>query len=79
MPPQGEPAPSLPRTAASWHTTPPRDVCADHAIPDWVEVCGRRIFVVDHTPAGFPIGVFEDEMDRDWSDDLDTRPGDELF
>ena len=37
------------------------------------------MFVVDYTPAGFPIGVFEDEMDRDWNDDPDTWPGDELF
>jgi len=54
-------------------------VCADHVIPDWVEVCGRRMFVVDHTPAGFPIGVFQDEMDRDWNDDPGTLPGDEFF
>jgi hypothetical protein len=37
------------------------------------------MFVVDYTPAGFPIGVYEDEMDRDYSDDLDPSPGDELF
>lgn len=55
------------------------DISADHAIADWVEVCGRQMFVVDYTPAGFPIGVFEDEMDRDWNDDLDTLPGDEFF
>jgi hypothetical protein len=31
------------------------------------------MFVVDHTPAGFPIGVFEDDMDHDWNDDPGTR------
>ena len=30
--------------------------------PMWVDVCGRRMFVVGYTPAGFPYGVFEDEM-----------------
>ena len=55
------------------------DPCTGYAIPDWVEVCGRRMFVVDYTPAGFPIGVFEDEMDRDWNDDPDIWPGDEFF
>jgi hypothetical protein len=34
------------------------------------------MFVVDYTPAGFPIGVFEDEMDRDWTDGPDTSTGD---
>lgn len=55
------------------------DICADHVIPDWVEVCDRRMFVVDYTPAGFPIGVFEDDMDRDGNDDPGTWPGDEFF
>jgi hypothetical protein len=30
------------------------------------------MFIVDFTPAGFPIGVFEDEVDPDWDDDPDT-------
>ena len=46
------------------------------AMPEWVDVWGRRMFVVDFTPAGFPIGVFEDEMDRDWTDDPDTLASD---
>lgn len=35
--------------------------------------------VVDYTPAGFPIGVFEDDMDRASNDDPGTWPGDEFF
>ena len=44
----------------------------------WVEWCGQRMVVVDHTPAGFPIGVFEDEIDRDWIDDPDSRIDEEF-
>lgn len=47
-----------------------------HAIADWVDVWGRQMFVVDCTPAGYPIGVYEDEMDRDFDDDPDTWPSD---
>lgn len=33
------------------------------------------MFVVDFTPGGFPVGIFEDETDRDWNDDPDTWAG----
>ncbi len=46
------------------------------ADPEWVEVCGRRMFVAGYTPGGAPFGVFEDEMDGDWEDDLDIAAGD---
>jgi hypothetical protein len=42
--------------------------------PIWVDVCGRNMFVVGYTSAGFPYGVFEDEMDRD----LDAEPVDDM-
>lgn len=45
-------------------------------MPDWVEVWGRRMFVVDFTPGGFPIGIFEDEIDREWTDELQPSAGD---
>jgi len=35
------------------------------------------MFVAGYTPAGFPFGVFEDEMDRDWNDDPVPWPDDE--
>lgn len=50
------------------------DLCEDHAIPDWVDVWGRRMCVVDYTSGGFPIGIFEDEMDFDRNDDAMTGP-----
>lgn len=31
----------------------------------WVDVSGRRMFVVGFTPGGAPYGIFEDEMDVD--------------
>lgn len=34
----------------------------DSAVPGWVDANGERMFVVDVTPAGFPIGVREDEL-----------------
>lgn len=52
--------------------------CDDGRGLGWVEWCGQRMFVVDHTSAGFPIGVFEDEIDRDWIDDPDSRADEEL-
>ena len=45
---------------------------ADPAYPIWVDVSGRRMFVVGYTSGGAPYGIFEDEMDAD-PDDLDTR------
>jgi hypothetical protein len=41
----------------------------------WVDVDGRRMFVVGFTPAGAPYGIFEDEMAAEM-DDLD---GDQPF
>jgi hypothetical protein len=35
------------------------------AEPDWIWVGDRRMFVVDYTPGGAPIGCYEDEFD-DW-------------
>lgn len=37
------------------------------------------MFVVDFTSAGFPIGVFEDEMDLDWGSDTRSWGGAEPF
>lgn len=45
-------------------------------MPDWVDVWGRRMFVVDFTPGGFPIGIFEDEIDREWTDEPEPSAGD---
>ncbi len=39
------------------------DPAAGQTDPFWVDVFGRRMFVVGYTPAGFPYGVYEDEMD----------------
>jgi hypothetical protein len=47
----------------------------DQADPTWVDVCGRRVFVVGYTPGGVPYGVFEDEMDGD----LDTGYSDQAY
>ncbi|MDQ6613967.1 MAG: hypothetical protein M3083_04285 [Actinomycetota bacterium] len=58
-----------PRRAASCCV---RDVLDDETFPGWVDWGGRRMFVVDFTSAGFPIGVFEDEMDLDWTSDART-------
>ncbi len=51
---------------------------ADQAYPIWVDVSGRRMFVVGHTPGGAPYGIFEDEMDTD-PDDLDTGNCDQSY
>ena len=44
----------------------------------WVDVAGRRMFVVGFTPAGAPYGIFEDEMDAEM-DDFATGGRDQLF
>ena len=49
---------------------PARETATDQSYPIWVEVSGRRMFVVGYTPGGAPYGVFEDEMDAN-PDDLD--------
>ncbi len=48
---------------------PVRETAADQAYPIWVDICGRRMFVVGYTSGGAPYGIFEDEMDAD-PDDL---------
>jgi hypothetical protein len=48
-----------------------RETTADQADPIWVDVVGRRMFVVGWTSGGAPYGVLEDEMDARMND-LDT-------
>jgi len=50
---------------------PVPEPAAGQSDPIWVDVCGRRMFVVGYTPGGAPYGVFEDEMEAD-PDNLDT-------
>jgi hypothetical protein len=59
------------RRASRPKRRPVRETAADEAYPIWVDVSGRRMFVVGYTPGGAPYGIFEDEMDAD-PDDLDT-------
>lgn len=37
------------------------------AVPGWMDVCGERMFVVDLTAGGFPIGIREED-DPVWLD-----------
>jgi len=60
----------LPPSAEAWSRRPdptPRRRTADEqdGFDDdmWINIDGRRMFVVDYTPGGAPIGVFEDEFD----------------
>ena len=46
--------------------------------PIWVNVSGRRMFVVGCTPGGVPYGIFEDEMDAG-TGDLDMGDPGQLF
>ena len=57
---------------------PARETAADQADPIWVDVCGRRMFVVGWTSGGAPYGVFEDEMD-DGMPDIDTSERDQPY
>lgn len=50
----------------------------EQAHPAWVDVSGRRMFVVGFTPAGVPYGIFEDEMDAG-TGHLDAGDADRLF
>lgn len=59
------------RRASRRKRRPARETAADQAYPIWVDVSGRRMFVVGYTPGRAPYGIFEDEMDAD-PDDLDT-------
>jgi hypothetical protein len=51
-----------------------RKTTADQADPIWVDVGGRRMFVVGWTSGGAPYGIFEDEMD-----DLDADGRDQPY
>jgi hypothetical protein len=57
---------------------PIRETAADQTDPIWVDVCGRRMFVVGSTSGGAPYGVFEDEMDAGM-DDLDAGECDQPY
>lgn len=37
-------------------------------VPGWMGIYGKRMFVVDFTAAGFPIGIREDD-DPSWLDE----------
>ncbi len=54
------------------------ETAADQAYPIWVDVCGRRMFVVGYTSGGAPYGIFEDEMDAG-PDDLDPGNCDQSY
>ena len=55
---------------------PVPQTAADQSDPIWVDVCGRRMFVVGYTPGGAPYGIFEDEMEAG-TDGLDMAEHDE--
>jgi len=57
---------------------PAPETAADQAYPIWVDVSGRRMFVVGYTSGGAPYGIFEDEMDVG-PDDLDLGNCDQLY
>jgi hypothetical protein len=57
---------------------PTPETAADQACPIWVDVSGRRMFVVGYTSGGAPYGIFEDEMDVD-ADDLDLGNCDQQY
>jgi len=57
---------------------PVPQTAAGQSHPIWVDVCGRRMFVVGYTPGGAPYGIFEDEMQAD-TDDLDIAEYDEPY
>lgn len=49
------------------HRTP-KAVEPGPAVPGWMDIYGERMFVVDFTAAGFPIGI-RDEDDRSWHEE----------
>lgn len=57
---------------------PAPETAAGQADPIWVDVSGRRMFVVGYTPGGAPYGIFEDEMDAG-TDDLDMSESDQPY
>jgi hypothetical protein len=57
---------------SSYRTCRPAPGATDEdSCPGWVDIFGRRMFVVGYTPGGAPYGIFEDAMDASM-DDLDT-------
>jgi len=57
---------------------PIRGTATGQADPIWVDVCGRRMFVVGWTSGGAPYGVFEDEMDAGMND-VDAADSDQPY
>lgn len=47
---------------------PPPAVDDGWSVPDWLDVCGERMFVVDFTRSGFPIGIREEDA-SEWLDE----------
>ena len=60
------------------HRTRRREPAVEQAHPIWVDVSGRRMFVVGFTSAGTPYGIFEDEIDVD-ADGPDMTGSDQPF
>lgn len=40
---------------------PPGPADQSPSVPGWMDVSGERMFVVDFTPAGFPIGIRQED------------------
>lgn len=59
-------------------TRPVPEPAVEQVHPIWVDVSGRRMFVVGCTPGGVPYGIFEDEMDAG-TGDLDMGDPGQLF
>jgi hypothetical protein len=57
---------------------PVPETAAGQSYPIWVDIYGRRMFVVGHTPGGAPYGIFEDEMEVG-TDDLDMAEYNEPY
>jgi len=57
---------------------PAPETADDRVYPIWVDISGRRMFVVGCTSGGAPHGIFEDEMDAS-TDDLDTGQRDQPY
>ena len=55
------------RREARPHRPPTRPEDSPEA-PGWMNIDGEQMFVVDFTPAGFPIGMWQDDAPH-WLDD----------
>jgi len=53
------------RRASRWSVGRSAKLPLTRAYPIWIEVSGRRMFVVGYPPGGAPYGIFEDKMDAD--------------